>query len=126
LPDNSENIILFQNQILFTIEFELSPAIFREQYTITFADIDRRAIPTIKQATISDSENDPLLGLFFRSIRDNDTAPSYLFFCRWLYDHTVANRTNICHDVHFLSSTNVVGQQTFSLHLDHNGLCQRY
>src|SRR5947199_4300319 len=98
LPDHSKNVILFQHKILFAIQFELGAAILGEQDAITLAYIQRCAVAIVQQSATADSDHSSLLGLLFSGVRNYDAALGDFLFSSGLYDHTVANRMNLCHD----------------------------
>src|SRR5205085_1190145 len=95
LSNHSENIIFLENEVLFTIQLELCPAILGEQDAITHAQINWRTVAVIEQAPTANSNHCPLLGLLFGSIRDNDATLGDFFLRRRFHDHAVANGTHL-------------------------------
>src|SRR6266566_742223 len=56
LANNGQNVIFFEHQVLFIIQFELCAAILGEQDAITFANIHCCTVAIIQQATTTNSD----------------------------------------------------------------------
>src|SRR5262245_34145064 len=67
--DNSQHVVLAQDQILFAIELDLRPGILAEENAIARLDVDRRAAAVFQQLPIPYRNHLALLRLLFRCVR---------------------------------------------------------
>src|SRR5947207_12421998 len=80
LANNGQNVIFFEHEVLFIIQFKLCAAILGEQNAITLANIHCSTVAIIQQAATTNSDYSPFLGFLFSGVWNHDTTLSDFLF----------------------------------------------
>jgi hypothetical protein len=75
--NDAQNVTLFHDQELFTIDFDLGAGPLAEQHFVTGFDVQCDAFTGITQDTIADSDYFTFLRLLSCRIRDDDPTGSF-------------------------------------------------
>src|SRR5690606_21697359 len=92
--EDAEDLVLFQDDVLFAIELDLGAGVLAEQDGVTLGDVEGHAAPVVEDATFADGDDDATLGLFFGRVGDVQAAGGLGFFGDALNQHAIVERTN--------------------------------
>src|SRR4051812_16952805 len=102
--DDCQHFVLSHDEALFTIELDVLTRILAEQDHIARFDIERDARAAVFDRAAAGGDHRAALRLFFRGIRDNDSAALLLTFVVATNDDSIVERSDI-HKVNFHSKS---------------------
>jgi hypothetical protein len=88
--DDTQDVLLGQDQVLDIVDLELGAAILSEQHLVASSNIHRNELTSIVAASLAYCQNGALLGaLFAGGIRQEDATLGLLFAISGLYNNPV-------------------------------------
>ena len=87
-----ENVFLADDEVLFTVEFDLAAGVLRIDDLVADADFNLDEVAFVGLAAGSDRDDDAFLRLFFCGVREDDAAGRFRSLLDSLDDHTIAKR----------------------------------
>src|SRR5690606_18497303 len=97
LFDDSEDVVLAQDQVLFTVDLDLGAGVLAEQNAVALLHVESTDLTVLLNFTLTYGDDLALDGLLFCGIRDDDPTLGLLFFGYTLHDDAVLQRTNVAH-----------------------------
>ncbi len=96
--DHREDVLVADDQQVLAVKLEFSAAVLRIEDLVARLEVHLFALAVVEDTTRADSQDRPLLGLLFGSIRDHDAALRRLFAGSRPNDHAVAQRAELLRD----------------------------
>src|SRR5208283_54523 len=90
LLDDSQDVILAQDQQVFALVLELAARVFAEQDLVPRLDLDGNELAVVAIFTLADGDNLALLGLFLGGVRDDYSTLGPLLFLDTLDENSIA------------------------------------
>src|SRR5208282_4378516 len=89
LLDDSQDVILAQDQQVFALVLELAARVFAEQDLVAGFHLDRDKLAVVAIFTLADGDNLALLGLFLGGVRDDYSTLGPLLFLDTLDENSI-------------------------------------
>src|SRR5262249_20332143 len=96
--DNRQYVVLAQDQVFLSIQFDLGSGVLSEQNAIAFLAVQLLTIASFKLLSRAGGDHFAFLRLLFGGIRNYDAAANLLFFFNSLHDDSVVKRSDVGHD----------------------------
>ena len=93
--DDREDVLLADDEEILEIDLELGPGVLRVQDLVADSDIHGLARTVVEGLARAGGEDDALLGLLLRGVRQDDARLRHLLTRRGLDDEAVAQRAEL-------------------------------
>src|SRR5205814_7864105 len=94
LLDDAEDVVLAQNQVLFTVDFHFGARVLAEQNRVAGFHVELANLAVLENLAVADGDDFAFDRLLFGGVGDDDPALALLFFLDPLDDDAVLQRSN--------------------------------
>src|SRR5947209_6400523 len=94
LFDDAEDVVLAQNQMLFTVDLHFGARVLAEEHGVAGLHVELADFSILENLAVADGNDLALDGLLFGTVGDDDAALALLFFLDPRGDHAVLQQSN--------------------------------